>query len=334
MAGIRKLKGKFYVRVWVDGKEKLIPTGTNNQREAEIVFNRIKREELEVKQRIRKEVSDLEQRLLITKGIDYFEKNVQREHNLQETTLYTYKLGTADFRNALGKLLYFDCIQKKHFSVLVNYLQKKYNNTTVNIRLRSIRAMLNYLFEKEMIDKLPFRVKQIKIDLGLPKFINPEELNKIYKKVPDERLQAIFRVYEATGMRVGELRNSHREGEFVIIEKAKNRKSRIIPIPLERIPDYDIAKELNWSVSWISHSFTLACRDAKLPGKTIHCLRHTFAMRKLMETNNISIVRELLGHSSVKVTEIYTQFPREYLTQVFKDREINKIPGNHQRTEA
>jgi len=334
MAGMRKLKGKFYVRVWADGKETIIPTDTNNRREAEIVFNRVKREELEVKQRIRKKVSDLDQRLLITKGIDYFEKNVQRERNLQETTLYTYKLGMKDFRNALGKLLYFDCIQKKHFSVLVNYLQKKYNNTTVNIRLRSIRAMLNYLFEKEMIDKLPFRVKQIKIDQGLPKFIKPEERDKIFKKVPDERLQAIFRVYEATGMRVGELHNSHREGEFVIIKKAKNRKSRIIPIPLERIPDYDLAKELDWSVSWISHSFTLACRDAKLPGKTIHCLRHTFAMRKLMETNNISIVRELLGHSSVKVTEIYTQFPREYLTQVFKDREINKIPENHRRTEA
>lgn len=334
MAGMRKLKGKFYVRVWVDGKEKLIPTGTNNHREAEIVLNRIKREELEIKQRIRKEISDLERRLLITKGIDYFEKNVQGERNLQKTTVYTYKLATKDFIKALGKLLYFDCIQKKHFSMLVNHLQKNYNNTTTNIRLRGIRAMLNYLLEKEIIDKLPFRVKQIKVDQGLPKFIKPDELDKIYENVEDERLQAIFRVYEATGMRVGELRYSHRDGEFIIVEKAKNRKSRIIPIPLERIPDYDLAKELDWSVSWISHSFTLACRDADLAGKTIHCLRHTFALRKLVETNNISLVKELLGHSSLKVTEIYTQFPREYLIQIFKDRNVNKTSENHQRTEA
>lgn len=53
-----------------------------------------------------------------------------------------------------------------------------------------------------------------------------------------------------------------------------------------------------------------------------------------METNNISIVRELLGHSSVKVTEIYTQFPREYLTQVFTERNINKTDISHQRSEA
>jgi len=334
MAGMRKMKGKYYVRVRNNGKEVLLPTGTGYKRDAEKVLRKIQQQELEVKQRLRSEIDGASTKVTILDGIKYFEKNVGPERNLQKTTIYTYKLGTGNFKECFKSIKTFADLEKKHFSVLVNYLQKKYNNTTVNIRLRSIRAMLNYLFEKEMIDKLPFRVKQIKIDLGLPKFINPEELNKIYKKVPDERLQAIFRVYEATGMRVGELRNSHREGEFVIIEKAKNRKSRIIPIPLERIPDYDIAKELNWSVSWISHSFTLACRDAKLPGKTIHCLRHTFAMRKLMETNNISIVRELLGHSSVKVTEIYTQFPREYLTQVFKDREINKIPGNHQRTEA
>ena len=334
MAGMRKMKGKYYVRVRIGGKEKLLPTGTSFKRDAEKVLRKIQQQELEVKQRLRSEIDGVSSKVAILEGIKYFEKNVGPERNLQETTVYTYKLAMKDFIKALGKLLYFDCIQKKHFSMLVNHLQKNYNNTTTNIRLRAIRAMLNYLLEKEIIDKLPFKVKQIKIDQGLPKFIKPEELSKIYEKVLDARLQAIFRVYEATGMRVGELKYSHREEEFVIIEKAKNRKSRIIPIPLERIPDYDQAKELDWSVSWISHSFTLACRDAKLPGKTIHCLRHTFAMRKLMETNNISIVKELLGHSSTKVTEIYTQFPRGYLTQVFKDRKVNKTPENHQRLEA
>lgn len=334
MAGMRKLKNRFYVRVWVDGKEKLIPTGTANRREAETVLNRVKREELEIKQRIRQELSVLEQRLSIAKGIDYFKNNVGKERNLQETTVYTYKLALKDFKKALGKLVYFSCIEKKHYSILVNYLQNKYNNTTVNIRLRSIRAMLNYLYDKELISKIPFKVRQIKIDQGLPKFILPDEMNKIYEKVTDERLAAIFRVYEATGMRVGELSYSHREGEFIIVEKAKNRKSRIIPIPFDRIPDFDLARELNYSVSWISHSFSRYCKKAGLAGKTIHALRHGFALRKLMETNNISIVKELLGHSSVKVTEIYTQFPKEYLTQVFTERNINKTDISHQRSEA
>jgi len=36
------------------------------------------------------------------------------------------------------------------------------------------------------------------------------------------------------------------------------------------------------------------------------------------------MVKELLGHSSVKVTEIYTQFPKEFLVQIFKDQHINQ----------
>lgn len=224
----------------------------------------------------------------------------------------------------MGKYGTFRNLNKKHYSELINYLKDKYNDTTVNIRLRSIRAMLNYLLEKEMIEKLPFKVKQIKTEQGLPKFITPDEMNSIYEKVKDKRLAAIYRVYEATGMRVGELRNSHRDGEFIIVEKSKNRKQRIIPIPLERTPDYDLAKELNYSVSWISHNFSNACKKAGLEGKTIHCLRHTFALKKLMELNNISLVKELLGHSSVKVTEIYTQFPPEFLSQVFKNRNVNQ----------
>ena len=108
------------------------------------------------------------------------------------------------------------------------------------------------------------------------------------------------------------------------MKKAKNRRERIIPIPVVNIPDYERAKHLNYSTSWISHSFSEACKNAGLKGKTIHALRHTFALRKLVETNNISMVKELLGHSSVKVTEIYTQFPKEFLVQIFKDQHINQ----------
>ena len=50
---------------------------------------------------------------------------------------------------------------------------------------------------------------------------------------------------------------------------------------------------------------------------------YTFAYKKLLETNNIQFVRDLLGHSSVKVTEIYTQIPMEYLKQIFQDNGTN-----------
>jgi len=334
LVGMRKMKGKYYVRVRIGGKEKLLPTGTGNQRDAEKVLRKIQQQELEVKQRLRAEIDELTRKLTISDGIKYFEKNIGRERNLQKSTLYTYGLAMKDFAKCFKNISTYEDLDKKHFSTLVNYLQLNYNNTTVNIRLRSIRAMLNYILEKDMIEKLPFRVKQIKVDQPLPKFITPDEMNQIYVIIEDDQLAAIFRVYEMTGMRLSELKHSKREGEFIIIKKSKNRRQRIIPIPIDSIMDYDIAKKSDLSPSRISHIFSDTCNKAGLKGKTLHCLRHTFALRKLMETNNISLVKELLGHSSVQVTEIYTQFPKSYLMQIFKQRQINKETGNNQRLEA
>ena len=92
---------------------------------------------------------------------------------------------------------------------------------------------------------------------------------------------------------------------------------------MDYIPVYDFARDDPYSTDYITHKFKKACDDAGIKGYSLHSLRHTFALRKLLETNNISIVKELLGHSSVQVSEIYTQFPMEYLTQVFKDRKVN-----------
>ncbi|HPC36735.1 MAG TPA: tyrosine-type recombinase/integrase [Candidatus Marinimicrobia bacterium] len=322
MAGLRLLKGKFYIRVWIDGKEKLLPTGTSNRRDAEIQRTRIERQETEIKQKIRDEIDAIKNRLTIQAGVDFFIKNIGTERNVTGSTVKTYRLAVNDFINALGRLVYFNSIKRENYSDLLNYLQARYNSTTVNIRLRGIRAMLNYLDDKGMIQK-PFHVKQIKADKHLPKFITPDEMDAIYKQVDDPKLAATFRVYEFTGMRLSELFHSRLDGDFIKVEQSKGRKERIIPIPFQNVKDYQLATINPYSISFISHSFSKACKAAGITGKTLHALRHTFALRKLIETNNIQLVKELLGHSSVTVTEIYTAFPTDYLVQVFKDRAIN-----------
>ncbi|MCK4578377.1 MAG: site-specific integrase, partial [Candidatus Marinimicrobia bacterium] len=52
---------------------------------------------------------------------------------------------------------------------------------------------------------------------------------------------------------------------------------------------------------------------------TLHCLRHTFALREYYRTGDIYHVKERLGHSAVAVTEVYLRFPQEYLGRVFGD---------------
>jgi len=329
VASLRKKHGKYYIRVFVDKKEKILPTGTSNLNEAMFHLKRVKREEIEIRQRIRKEISDLEKRVAISEGVKYFTDHVGNEKNLKQSTIDSYKLACNNFRKCFKNVMYFDNLNEVHFTKLVEYLKREFSSPhTVNIRLRSIRAMLNYLYEKRMIKNIPFKVRTIKIDKTFPKFIKPHEIENIYDQVKIVKMLATFKTYEVTGMRLSELKNSKRDGEFIIVQECKGRKQRIIPIPIEYFHYYDLAKDNPYSDDYITHKFKKACDDAGIIGHTLHSLRHTFALRKLLETNNISIVKELLGHSSVQVTEIYTKFPIEYIAQVFKERKINLIGPN------
>jgi site-specific recombinase XerD len=315
MAGIRKLKGKWYIRVRYKGKEKLIPTYTSIRRDADIVLRKYQLNEQEVKYHLSNSL--IEQNLTIDDCIKYFKKHYKLEKGVTEKTMKSYILSLGDLKTCFRHKKSFYDIQKADYPFLVEYLKRNVSDITANIRLRSIRAFLNYLHERGVINEVPFKIKEIKIDQQEPKLIKPDELLKIYREVDNHYLLSVYRVYEHSGMRLSELKNSYRDGEFIVIFKSKSRKKRIVPIPIEIIPDYDKALEVNYSTGHISKMFRRYTNVAGLPGKTIHCLRHTYAYRTLMETKNIQLVRDLLGHSSVKVTEIYTRMPEDYVKQLF-----------------
>ena len=85
------------------------------------------------------------------------------------------------------------------------YLSSRVNPTTANIRLRSIRAFLNWLVSTEKIERLPGKLSLVKVDEALPKFFTPEELAKILDEVSDPKLKAAFKVLAGTGMHRSEL---------------------------------------------------------------------------------------------------------------------------------
>ncbi len=331
MASLKKRGNKWYVRIRSKGLDKLIPTYTSIKRDAEIILRKYQLNETEVKFHLAESL--LESNVTIENCIQYFNNNYQDENGIQNSTKKSYKYSLKAFQDCFTPKRSINSLQKSDFSLLVSYLKSRYNDTSVNIRLRGIRAFFNYLREKDMIKTLPFHVKQIKTDKAPPKMITPEEMDLIYAQIDDPVLLSSYKILEVTGMRVGELKNSRRDGEFIIVEKSKARKKRFIPLPVDYIQDYETATESGYSVSWLSRSFTKASNKAGIKGKTAHSLRHTFAYRMLLETDNIQLVKEILGHSSIAVTELYTQIPTDYLKQVFTEKNINKSthlqpPGN------
>jgi len=364
--------GPYYVRVWLPNlkKNKLICTYTENRKEAERKLRLIQEMEWMVKAeqslllaglsehrndgkllRSIDEALGLDTTITLEKAVNSYLESCKGR--ISKSTISSYNLALNDLKKALGPTTRITQLSKHHFEKIIDYFMKSgYNNTTVNIRLRGIRAFIHWLEDNEYVEKIPFKVKLLKINDELPKFLTPDEIKAIYDQVNDPVMLATFRVYEGTGIRLSELFNSRLNGKFLTVI-GKGSKERVVPIPEVLISDYKLAiaefedvkrmaaeelvdekaikrriqKYIKARTDRITHAFTEAKRDAKIKGnKTLHALRHTFALRMLVELGDIYLVKKLLGHSSVTVTEIYTKFPMDFLKQVFESKTHEKRP--------
>jgi len=358
--------GPFYVRIWLPNlkKVKLIPTNTENRKEAERRLKIIQEKEWLIKAEQSLLLAGLSEyrndgKLITTineaVGLDMVttlqiasDKYLKScEQRIEKTTIKVYDVALRDLKKALSANTRVTELSKKHYETLLNYFKTNYNNkTTINIRLRAIRTFLQYLVETEYVEKIPFRVRLLKIDDALPKFITPAEIKAIYSHVDDPVLLSTFKVYEATGMRLSELFHSKLNDNFLTVI-GKGSKERVIPIPESVIEDYMISiaefesikdkahselsdqyainsrvnRYINSRAMRISHVFTDAVRLAGIKGKrSLHALRHTYALRMLVELGDLHLIQKLLGHTSVTTTEIYTKFPVDYLKNIFASR--------------
>ena len=139
MAGLRKLKGKWYIRVYLDnGKEKLLPTKTGDRKRAETMKRQIEEREFLVKARLAEKV--LEPKYRLSDVIEEYLKDCRSR--LRESTVTAYALALGDLINCWGNLD-LSGLTAAHLITIKEYLVRKVNPTTTNIRLRAIRAFLN-----------------------------------------------------------------------------------------------------------------------------------------------------------------------------------------------
>ncbi len=323
MAGLRKLRGKWYIRVFLPGgKEKLVPTKTGDRKLAEARKRQIEEQEFLVKAKLA-EGLDRATTTLQDATKEYLKDCGSR---LRPKTCITYDLALRDLKACWGNPD-LRKITPAHITSLRQYLSARLNPTSTNIHLRAIKTFLNWLVDTERIERVPGKITQVRIDRELPKFFTPDEMDSIFAQVNDPRLKAVFNLLAETGLRRNELFKCSLEGNYLHLRETKGRRERLVRIPPERIPDFILATEKPYHPDFISHAFTRAIKDAGISpnGRSLHSLRHTFALREYARTRDIYYVKGLLGHSSVTVTEIYTRFPEKYLEQVFGNGEQEPV---------
>jgi len=210
----------------------------------------------------------------------------------------------------------------------------KRNLDTNSLRLytRALSSFLKFLGLEDIAKQL----KAPKVDKRLPKFITYEEFLELIKNAKNKREEMIIKFLFYTGVRVSELVNIRVEDILwdlgLIRVYGKGGKERFIPLPdffLEELKEYvkNIKNNKLFPLS-TRHVERIVKNVAKRSGInkkiTPHVLRHSLATTLLSKGVDIRYIQEILGHSSLSVTQVYTHVIPEKLKEIY-NKVFNKI---------
>ena len=275
---------------------------------------------------------------LVNKFINHIESK-----NYSDKTLLSYINDLYYFYMFIKKDL--DKVNDEEIRDYLEYLNlQKEKSSSIRRKISSLKSFYKFLYKNDYIDKKNYPLSKVslpKLEKKLPKFIYYNDLLEIINESNNSkdniRDRLIIEMLYATGVRVSELINIKvSDIDFNnrrIIVCGKGNKERIV-----YYGEYaeEVLKEyLNVHIRKSDYLFANTKGDKltdrgvryiidkimnKLSVKvhvTPHVLRHTFATDMLNNGCDIKVVQELLGHSSLKATEIYTHVTNERLKEVY-----------------
>ena len=235
-------------------------------------------------------------------------------------------------------------------SYIINLKQRNYSSTTVARKTAAVKSLLHFLFKEKVIKNDPTEnMGAPKVSKSLPKPLSVYEVHQLLEQPlkstsrESKRDAAMLEMLYASGMRVSELvslnlKDINMEAGYVRC-LGKGDKERIIPIHPEAIAVlknyienirmnmvYDRSEEalfvnrrgerLTRQGLWqIIKNYA---RTAKLRTDiTPHTLRHSFATHLLSGGADLRSVQELLGHSNISTTQIYTHLTSEHVRKSY-----------------
>ena len=213
--------------------------------------------------------------------------------------------------------------------------------------LSAWRGFYRYLLRQDLATNNPvISVRAPRGPKRLPRVLSPDQAHALLEAKPDEALakrdHAMFELLYSSGLRLAELaglnidgQHSVRADEVTVL--GKRGKQRSVPVGgrardalklwLAERPRFAAPDELALFVSQrglrLSHGVIRArlARWGRVQGLMQHVhphmLRHSFATHVLQSSGDLRAVQELLGHASIRSTQIYTHLDFQHLAQVY-----------------
>ncbi|RRS30240.1 MAG: integrase [Epsilonproteobacteria bacterium (ex Lamellibrachia satsuma)] len=252
-----------------------------------------------------------EEYLSVTKALDTLTVSSYLS-DLQQLEIHTQK--------TLTKLDTTDVLQ---------FLATFENKRTLNRKLSAINTFFhfchlqNFTYEK-------IKIPMAKVPKNLPKYLNNDDILQAIKMIDRStrmglRDYALILFLYASGCRISEALNVQR-GDIVDgwlkIRFAKGEKERVVPlapVATEALDAYLQKQNMASSYLWLNYRGEPLSRISaykivkKYLGVSPHVLRHSFASSLIIGGADLRVVQELLGHSSLETTQIYTHIQKQNL---------------------
>jgi integrase/recombinase XerC len=235
-------------------------------------------------------------------------------------------------------------------SWLASLKEKGIESKSINRKISTLKSFFKYQLKKGIIPTSPMAtIVSTKVKKRLPQFVAENDINTLfnYMEFPDnwngKTNRLVFHLLYNTGIRQAELINlkeAHIDtGNSTIKVLGKGNKERILPVSNELsqlIKKYVTDKQTELVLAdreillvsekgkklYPKYVYTVVKKYltavTTIDKKSPHVLRHTFATHLMNNGADINAVKELLGHSSLAATQIYTHNTIEKLKEVYK----------------
>ena len=225
---------------------------------------------------------------------------------------------------------------------------------SIQRHISSAKGFFNYLKKSGLVTNSPFElINSPKSPSHLPNILSPEEVSQLLnfkpKNAQEKRDLAIIELIYSSGLRVSEAVNVNlgdfEDNKTFLRVMGKGSKTRLVPVgryAKNAIEDWMIERD---KLSTKDNSLFVNLRGRRITTRSVqerlkniaimqglppvnpHMLRHSFATHLLESSGDLRSIQELLGHSSLSTTQIYTRLDYQHLIKVYE----NSHPRAHKK---